>query len=43
MQMFPVALDGCTNYDIETIEKILKQQLISAGVSEEMLSEKRWC
>lgn len=41
MQMFPVALDGCTNYDIETIEKILKQQLISAGVSEEMLSEKK--
>lgn len=42
MQTYPVvALDGCTNYDIESIAKILKQQLISVGMTEEILSGKK--
>ncbi len=41
MQMHPIALDGCTEYNIENIAKILEQQLIAAGVTKEMLAGKK--
>ncbi len=39
--MHPVALDGCTEYNIENIAKILEQQLNVAGVTGEMLTGKK--
>ncbi|MBS5724344.1 MAG: DUF362 domain-containing protein [Clostridiales bacterium] len=41
MQFYPVALDGCTEYNVESIAKILAKQLAAAGAGAEQLSGKR--
>ena len=41
MQIYPVALNGCTEYNIENIAKILEQQMALAGVTKEMLAGKK--
>ncbi|MCI8611881.1 MAG: DUF362 domain-containing protein [Clostridiales bacterium] len=41
MQIYPVALNGCAEYNIENIAKILEQQLELAGVTKEMLAGKK--
>ena len=41
MQIYPVTLNGCTEYNIENIAKILEQQMALAGVTKEMLAGKK--